>query len=277
MSKEQIIEKYRRNIVFIGVTVETEEETSVRLMGTGFVVDGQYVVTSSEVYRKAESMAHGRFFAGVLEKTEGGVDMYQTVSVSFADIDDARGVCVLAFKERRAIGFSLDDFEVEEDRLKAGVDALVFGFAQRFPAEPRLIACQTMVGAVEMSTMSIRYSSVDRLICDFRPWPESLGSPCVDLDTGRIIGVLTGTYQLWGKDTRAIPLGHGLVAGGFTAGGLAVAEPATKIYDTIDSISLVMPVNPRAYDDEEDASNDEIDEDELAETLAEEIYDPARF
>lgn len=236
MPKEHLIENYRRNIVFLGVRTEASRAAvSVSILGTGMIIDGQYIVTSSEIGNNlvaslAASSQCGAF-AGLLDRVEEGTDIYQTSDIRFVDQDDVRGIAVFEFPKKLQVGFSMSDLETDEDCLKAGVEALALGFLrqdqwlQRDP-KPCTEACK--VSSVEKIDDRVQFLRLDSDLTALFS-----GSALIDIGSARVIGVLVGSFE------------------SFTSTGaqVSVALASSEIYDVLDCISATLPVEEDFFDE----------------------------
>ncbi len=240
MSKQHIIESVRRNLVFLGARQTKEDTSTVHFEGTGFAVDGQFVVTSLAVCKEIEK-AGGQFFAGVFQKVESGADVYQTADLMLIDTDHARGLAVFGFEQRQEVGFSMDDLETNEDCLVAGVEA----FTLSFPAirtsrgQPKVFTHLCSVGAVQRNDLNVP----ELLEIDGAPWLAEGGAPLIDIDSSKVIGVVTGTLDVFLQGSEPVCLSH----------RIPVACPSTVLYDRLDELSVVSPNSSIDSCDDEDA------------------------
>ena len=272
MPTQHIIDSVRRNLLFLGARQMGVEQSTVHFEGTGFAVDGQFAVTSLSVFKAMEKAA-GQYFAGVYQKTEAGVDVYQTADLMLIDTDTVRGLAVFGFEQRQEVGFSMDDLETNEDCLTAGVEAFTLSFPatrcrngvdeadmKRVAAgQPKVFTHLCSIGAVQKDKNGVP----ELLEIDGAPWLADGGAPLIDVDSCKILGVVVGALDVFVQGSQPVCLSH----------RIPVACPSNILYDVLDEVSIVVPgPSSDPYDDEdaETASlakdvavlHDQIDEDD---------------
>ncbi|MEI6345913.1 MAG: hypothetical protein WCO79_01650 [bacterium] len=250
MPTQHIIDSVRRNLVFLGSRQMGVELSTVHFEGTGFAVDGQFAVTSLDVFRAMEK-GGGQYFAGVYQKTEAGTDVYQTADLMLIDTDIARGLAVFGFEQRQEIGFSMDDLETNEDCLTAGVEAFTLSFpatgrrteggvdAKRIAVgQPKIFTHLCSIGAVQKDQ-----NGVPQLIeLDGAPWLATGGAPLIDIDSSKVLGVVVGTVDVFVRGSEPVCLSH----------RIPTVCPSTVLYDVLDEVSAVVPgPSSDSYDDED--------------------------
>ncbi len=240
MPTQHIIESVRRNLVFLGARQMGVERSTVHFEGTGFAVDGQFVVTSLGVF-KAMEKASGQYFAGVFQKTEAGADVYQTVDLTLIDTDAVRGLAVFGFEQRQEVGFSMDDLETNEDCLTAGVEAFTLNFPKTGNPEmpPKIFTHLCSVGAVQKD----KNGNPELLQIDGAPWLAEGGAPLIDVDSSKVLGVVVGTLDVFMQGSAPVCLSH----------RIPIACPSTLLYDVLDEVSVVIPGPTDDSFDDEDA------------------------
>jgi len=251
MPKQHIIESVRRNLVFLGSRQMGVEQSTVHFEGTGFAVDGQFVVTAFSVLSAMEKVG-GQYFAGVYQKTEAGIDVYQTADLMLVDTDTSRGLAVFGFEQRQEIGFSMDDLELNEDCLTAGVEAFTLSFPTTGrPAEsgadarrtaidqPKIFTHLCSVGAVQKD----RSGAPQLLEIDGAPWLATGGAPLIDIDSSKVLGVVVGTVDVFVQGSETVCLSH----------RIPTACPSTVLYDVLDEVSVIVPGPTSDLYDDEDA------------------------
>jgi S1-C subfamily serine protease len=231
MTKQHIIEKYRKNIVFIGLKSSKQwDECAVSIIGTGFVIEGKYVVTCAQIYDRVTEDNGSSIFAGILQEEglsiDHAIDHYWTADLFYIDRDDERDICVLGFREPKDIGFSIDDILTEEDGLRAGVEALYLGFPItddiiKSGIHPYLFAQFCTVGSVIYD----REGSVDFIQIDGQLNPSSMGSPLIDISSEKIIGIMCGSF----KDL--IKNGGNIIV----PKNIAMARPSLSVFQLLDN------------------------------------------
>lgn len=227
MTKQQIIEKYRQNIVFIGLkNLQKMEPLEIKIIGTGFVVEGRYVVTCAHIYDKVIENNDSEIFAGILSRPGSHIDEYQTAELFYIDRDDERDICILGLKEPRDFGFDMDDILTDEQGLQAGVEALQLGFPIFDEiivpgASPAIFAEFCTVGSVfynrEGAIDHIQIASTRTSVCE--------GSPLIDISSEKIIGVICGSYA---DVLKNIP--HSVIPS-----NISVARPSLALYELLDN------------------------------------------
>lgn len=245
MPTQHIIDSVRRNLVFLGSRQMGVEQSTVHFEGTGFAVDGQFVVTSLGVSKAMEKVG-GQYFAGVYQKTEAGRDVYQTADLLLIDTDTARGLAVFGFEQRQEVGFSMDDLETNEDCLTAGVDAFTLNFPRTNLAEsrPSVFTHLCSIGAVQMDANG----SPELLHLDGASWLAEGGAPLIDIDSSKVLGVVTGTLDVFVQGSVPVCLSH----------RIPTACPSTLLYDVLDEVSIVAPGPTDDPFDDEDAEFAEV-------------------
>ncbi len=258
MPKQHIIESVRRNLVFLGTRQMGVEKSMVHFEGTGFAVDGQFVVTSLNVFRAMEKVS-GQYFAGVFQKMEAGVDVYQSADLMLIDTDTARGLAVFGFQQRQEVGFSMDDLETNEDCLTAVVEAFTLSF-------PKIAAAASATAAISSSALSSSQPKVFTHLCsigavqkdengvpqllevDGAPWLADGGAPLIDIDSSKVLGIVVGTLDVFVSGGAPVCLSH----------RIPTACPSSVLYDVLDEVSVVIPGPSDDSFDDEDAERAEI-------------------
>lgn len=259
MPKQHIIESVRRNLVFLGARQMGVEKSTVHFEGTGFAVDGQFVVTSLGVARAMEKES-GQYFAGVFQKTEAGIDVYQTADLLLIDTDTVRGLAVFGFEQRQEVGFSMDDLETNEDCLTAGVEAFTLSFPKIATAAsnaalaatsdassglpPKVFTHLCSIGAVQKD----KNGATQLLEIDGAPWLADGGAPLIDIDSSKVLGVVVGTLDVFVQGGAPICLSH----------RIPTACPSSVLYDVLDEVSIITPGPSEDSFDDEDAETAEV-------------------
>lgn len=245
MPTQHIIESVRRNLVFLGTRQMGIERSTVHFEGTGFAVDGQFVVTSIGVFNAMEK-ASGQYFAGVFQKTEAGTDVYQTVDLTLIDTDVARSLAVFGFEQRQEVGFSMDDLETNGDCLTAGVEAFTLNFPKTGTAAmpPKIFTHLCSIGAVQKDANG----DPELLQIDGAPWLAEGGAPLIDVDSSKVLGVVVGTLDVFMQGSAPVCLSH----------RIPIACPSTLLYDVLDEVSIVIPGPADDPFDDEDSQTAEV-------------------
>lgn|GEM_PF-2181061 len=248
MPKQHIIESVRRNIVFLGTRQMGVEQSTVHFEGTGFAIDGQFVVTSLGVCKALEKLT-GKYFAGVFQRSDNGVDVYQTADITLIDTDTVRGLAVFSFEEHQEIGFSMDDLETNEDCLVAGVEAFTLSFPKTTSADtkPKVFTHLCSIGAVQTN----EDGNLEKMEIDGASWFAEGGAPLIDRDSSKVLGVVVGAVDVFVKGGVPVCLSH----------RIPTACPASALYDLLDEISVAIPTpseHPSDDEDEDGASEDSL-------------------
>ncbi len=157
MSYEHIVEKYRKNIVFImpqeAANADADQSDMVFPCGAGFIVEGGFVVTSTTVTEAILSSGFSHVCAAIYAGKEGEIIHYEYHALQFVDSDEDRGVCILSFMQNVEVeGFSIDDLLVDEDGIEKGVEAIMLGFPMASGAlPPKAIYSPIQIAAVDDS------------------------------------------------------------------------------------------------------------------------------
>lgn len=214
MTPERIISSNKQNIVFIGFKKKQEDnQYAVAINGSGFIVDEEYVVTCAHVYNQCPEGVE--IFAGVFDSTNGNVDVYKTDNVSLVGKDDVRDVAILKLTNRRSFGFSTDDLMTDQSKLKAGKEVLFLGFPLandfiKLGVGVTLFANKCIIGAIKYSSSD---DKIDFIQIDSHVNPSNSGSPLFDVESGKIVGLTTGTFNqsIKQQELIQIPRNMGIV------------------------------------------------------------------
>jgi S1-C subfamily serine protease len=200
MKTTDLIKGVKNKIVFIGFKQKQENnQYMVSISGTGFLYEKKYIISCAHIYNQIPKNEGIEVFIGVLDKSENHIDTYKTQDVDFVSKDDQRDIAI--FKLRTEIGedkcFKNSDFELDETNIQAGKEVLFVGFPLandflKIGIGITLFANKCIVGAVKYSSID---NKIDFVQIDSHVNPSNSGSPLFDNETGKIVGVVSGTFN----------------------------------------------------------------------------------
>lgn len=208
MTGREVFKNAEKKVVFIGLEKEIGEldnQKAVNIVGSGFLVkdaEGNKLITAGHVLSQARSMANAenvRIFVSVFKNKDNGI-----VSYDFKDINKNEfridGKNDLGFVPLNEINkdnlYILENIQLSNDYAE-GVKCISVGF----PLLNEFLSIGVGITLFVSSSMiaSVKYNAerrdVDFILTDSHVNPSSSGSPLFDESTGKIIGVVAGTFQ----------------------------------------------------------------------------------
>jgi S1-C subfamily serine protease len=195
MNISKIIEKNKNSIVLIDVQIPGEgAQRKISVRGTGFIVseDGKFI-TCTHVYKQIPE--NEKEFLGVSvmgETDEKNITHYNRYKVKLLKIDEENDLALMQIiaEDKKLKTIDYDNSE----KVKEGEEAVFIGY----PLATELLS---MGFGITMTTNRCIISSVKRrgadgllhfFLIDTHTNNGSSGSPLFSLESGRVIGVVSG-------------------------------------------------------------------------------------
>lgn len=204
MSNELIkqIEEVKKSIVAIGFTPDPQQIT---IVGSGFAVsDDGKILTAGHLYNQLNETQRQNLKANVMNgKIQDDVESYKWLPITLIKKDDANDLALFQldneYKNTMLAKLGLGD----SDKIEIGQEAYFIGF----PYAAQLIndgfGLTLITGKGIIS--NIKRDGIDPehkrnwLIVDAISNPGNSGCPLIDIETGKVIGVMTIAFRTQSK------------------------------------------------------------------------------
>lgn len=218
MNTTNLISNVKGKIVFIGFKQKQDNnQYVVSISGTGFLYERNYIISCAHIYNQIPKINGVEIFAGILDKSENHIDTYKTQDIDFVEKDDQRDIAIFSLKneidENKC--FVRNDLELSEINIRAGEDVLFVGFPLandflKIGVGITLFANKCIIGAVKYSNND---NKMDFVQIDSHVNPSNSGSPLFNIESGKIIGVVSGTFHntIKSQELIQIPRNMGIV------------------------------------------------------------------
>ncbi len=197
---KDVMDRFRGAVAFIGHIEDSSAlGTTALVCGSGFVLEGQFLITASVVHDSLTWQDTERLFAAVRDPS--GALKYS--HIQFIDCDSARGIAV--YRLRHAIPATLHfaDIDFESD-ISAGLDMLMLSYCSaneslRCERTPALMAGQVFIksGQNDRSVSSEQaYAIVEASVNE-----QEYGSPLFHLRAPpKLSGLIGGSLEYAYRD-----------------------------------------------------------------------------
>ena len=228
MKTTALINNVKEKIVFVGFKQKQENnQYMVSISGTGFLYNKKYVISCAHIYNQIPRINGVEIFAGILDTSSNHIDTYKTQNVEFLSKDDQRDIAIFSLETDadESKCFKEEDLELDEAKIQAGKDVLFVGFPLandflKIGIGITLFANKCIIGAVKYSSND---SKMDFVQIDSHVNPSNSGSPLFDIESGKIVGVVSGTFHNTVKSQELIQIPR----------NMGIVKPALYIPDTI--------------------------------------------
>lgn len=226
--------KNEHNIVFICEKFIENNQISINIRGTGFIIkksNKQFVITCAHIYEQIPEPKRTSISCGIIpEITKENVKSYNLYDLEIAIQNKDRDICIFELKEKNILpnhGFKLDELENDLSHLRFTDDVIFMGYplANEFLQMNMgitLTASQTIISSIKFNSQD---KKIDFIIIDKLVNPGSSGSP-VFLNN-KIIGIASNSLNYQhriGETLINIPVNIGLI------------RPSLYIVDLLNSI-----------------------------------------
>jgi len=199
MSRIDIIQDAKKCVVFIGLEKEVSngaiKQKLLNVVGTGFLVkdeDGVKLVTAGHVFYQAKKISDtdgAKPFIGVYKGETNKIGNYGTVYIdkerfNVDEKNDLGVVSVDGIEDKNC--FSLDKIKLDNN-YQEGTGCVSLGF----PLVNDFLA-SSMIASVKSNA---ERKDIDFILTDTHVNPSSSGSPFFDETTGKVLGVVAGTFH----------------------------------------------------------------------------------
>jgi serine protease Do len=198
MTLKEKIKKVRNSIVAIGFSPASNQMT---IIGSGFCVsDDGKILTAAHVYNQIPPQFQSKLMGMVMVKQESnGLESYVWVPLSFIkkeDKDDVALFQIVDYAKTLLKPLDLGD----SDKVEVGQEAYFIGFpyaAQLINDKfgITLIANQTIVSNIKQSGTDSTHPR-NWFIIDAISNPGNSGCPLIDMETNKIIGVMSIAFSI---------------------------------------------------------------------------------
>lgn len=198
MNNKKIIKDNKNKVVFIGhKTKHPDGSLAVDIDGSGFLYEKKYVISCAHVYKQINKGGSVEIFAGILDKSDGVIDVYNSVDLILVSQDEKNDVCVFRAKDYRDFvdTFTTADIEINDGLIDEGQDVVYIGFPLatdflKMGIGLTLFSNRGMIGAKKYNGQT---KKIDFLQIDSHINPSNSGSPVFSSDNGKILGIVSAT------------------------------------------------------------------------------------
>lgn len=205
MNAKIIYTEAEKKIVFIGLEKIINNQKAVNVIGSGFLVKdsiGVKLISAAHVFLQAQTIAKvdaAKVFIGVYREKINNITQYD---IKYLEIDkvicnQSNDIGVLLVSDISDINTYQSSRLKLKDNYEAGANCISVGFplANEFMnmgVGLTLFLSGSVIASVKYNSIK---KKIDFLLTDSHVNPSSSGSPFFDVDTGEIIGVVSGTFQ----------------------------------------------------------------------------------
>lgn len=197
MKISEIIKKNKNSVILVDIFIPRENnKNKLSIRGTGFIVskDGKFI-TSAHVYKNVPE--NERQYLGVKVPTgtdEKGIVHYKRYNINLLKIDEENDLALMEIVSKSGENFVLVKEFGSSESVREGDEVIFLGY----PLALRLI---TMGFGITMSANKCIISSIKRrgvdgslhfFMVDTHINDGSSGSPLFLLETGKVIGIVSG-------------------------------------------------------------------------------------
>lgn len=194
MNISKIIEKNRKSIVLVDVQIPGEgNQKKIGIRGTGFIIssDGKFV-TNAHVYKMIPETELQYIGASVPGETNNNVTHYNRYPIKLLELNEENDIALMQIVSEKKFETSIKLGESES--VKEGDEIAYIGY----PLATELLS---MGFGITMTTNNCIISSVKRksldgslhfFLVDTHTNNGSSGSPVFSVDTGEVIGIVSG-------------------------------------------------------------------------------------
>lgn len=200
MFKSQLtdrIKKIRNSIVAIGFNPNPQKIT---IAGSGFCIsDDGKIITTAHLYNRLNDEQRNNLKAFVMtEQMEKDLERYRWIPIKLITKNDKNDLAVFHLKEYKNTLLRKLDF-TDSDTVEVGQDVYFIGFpyAARLMNEGfgvTLIVNKTIISNIKRSGTDPNRKR-NWFIVDAISNPGNSGSPLIDVETNKVIGVMAITFR----------------------------------------------------------------------------------
>lgn len=196
----------KKSIVAIGFKLS---ENQITILGSGFIVDGDKIITAAHVYNQTVEEQKSKLMANIMVgEIQDNAERYKWVPINLIKKDDKNDVAIFQLTDTTEMiskGLKLGDSE----KVEAGQEVYFIGF----PYAAQLIndgfGLTLIINKGIIS--NIKRSGADPhdrnwLIIDAISNPGNSGCPLIDLETGKVIGVMTIAFRTQSRTVKELDI-----------------------------------------------------------------------
>lgn len=198
------IKDVKKSIVAIGFKLN---ENQITIMGSGFIFskDGK-IITAAHVYNQTKEEQRSKLMANIMvEEIEDNAARYKWVPINFIDKNDADDIAIFQLTDTTEMlsrGLELGDSE----KVEVGQEVYFVGFPYAAQLVNDGFGLTLIVNKGIVSNIKRDGTVTDHkrnwLIIDAISNPGNSGCPLIDLETGKVIGIMTIAF---GTKSQTVP------------------------------------------------------------------------
>jgi len=204
----KLIEQFKeikQSIIAIGFRPDPQKIT---ILGSGFIVNGDKIITAAHVYNQLNDENKKRLMVNVMvEKIQDDVERYQWIPINFLDKKD--DIAIFQLTDTKSIlskGLELGDSE----KIEVGQEVYFVGFPYAVQLINdgfglTLIANKGIISNIKRDGVDPEHRR-NWLIIDAISNPGNSGCPLIDIETGKVIGVMTIAFRTQSQTMKGLDI-----------------------------------------------------------------------
>lgn len=197
----------KKSVVAIGFK---PSENQITILGSGFIVDGDKIITAAHIYNQAPEEQKEKLMANVMvEEIQDNVERYEWISMKLVNKNDKNDIAIFQLENITKIlskGLDLGDSE----KIEVGQEVYFIGFPYAAQLINEHFGLTLIVNKGIVS--NIKRDGVDQnhnrnwLIIDAISNLGNSGCPLIDVETGKVVGIMTISFRTQSRTIKELDI-----------------------------------------------------------------------